>query len=102
MTKEEYTKRYNEIQKEKHAEIEKLAIEYAESNNPVKIGDVVTDRCQRIKVETIKAPLSVIEPHCVYSGPLLTKAGTPFKSGKRGRMSQYNLKMINGKPIWWS
>ena len=99
MTKDEYTRRYDEIQKAKHAEIDRLAYEYAVSNNPVKIGDIATDHSQTIEVQTIQAPYSVTKPQCVYSGPLLTKAGKPFKTGKSGRMFQCNLKMINGKPI---
>jgi len=51
MTKEEFDKRKQEIEKEKECELKKLRIEYAHSNRKYEIGDIIEDHYHRIKVE---------------------------------------------------
>lgn len=69
-----------------------LACEYALSNNPVKVGDLVFDNSDSIKVETIKVDISRLggPPSCLYVGPKIKKDGTPTKDGKYASVYQSN------------
>jgi len=75
---------------------EKLKIEvikkYCLANNPVKIGDVVTDLSDTIKVEKIGFYLTTMEPCCIYTGQKLKKDGTPTKKIETIRVYQSNMK----------
>ena len=101
MKKEEFQKRQIEINKVAKKAYFDLGIEYAKSNNSVKVGDIVVDHYQTIKVEKIifcsRTVFSSVLPCCMYKGIFLTKAGTPYKTGKTGIIHQCNLKNINGE-----
>ena len=97
MNFKEYENKKNEIQKRAKAEISKLSIEYAMSNWPVSIGDIIKGDKHTIKVEKINISSGISKkPHCLYSGPRVTKAGKMFKSRENSCIYQYDIKEING------
>lgn len=80
-----------EVLKQRHdKEIKKLKREYALTNNPIKIGDIVTDGYSTVKVEKIVVYLNN-PPCCVYRGPELNKNKTVKKNGKITDIYQTNL-----------
>jgi hypothetical protein len=64
---------------------------YALSNNNVKIGDIISDKTNTIKVETIGIYLSSI-PQCIYTGIELTKQGLPNKKKTKIKICQENIR----------
>ena len=93
MTQEEYKSKLNEINKDYELKLKSLDKDYAFSNNPFKIGDIVTDHIGSIKIEEIKAYLSRFPyPCCVYYGIELTKKGEPYKKGTKRKIYQSNIK----------
>lgn len=95
MTKEEYNKRLFELKEELYKKEKELAKEYALSNNPYKVGDILQDHYQIIMVEVIgwtNATLSEF-PECVFYGTQLTKMFVPKKRQDISpRMYQSNVK----------
>ena len=87
---EDYKARLKEITKEAENRIRKLKLEYASSNAPAAVGDVVTDRLGSILVESIKIYPSD-PPQCVFYGRKLTKKLVPTKDGKTRGIYQQNL-----------
>lgn len=87
-----------EATKEKHKkELNSIMREFAFSNNPVKVGDMVSDRLnQTIKAEKVGLYTNEEFPCCYYCGPGYTKAGKPFKDGRIERIFEDNIIMING------
>jgi len=95
MEKKEYQLRLKILQEKAEQEELKLAEEYAFSNNPYKIGDVITDHYHTIRIKKIKYVISFQNndnPSCYYSGPVLTKAGNIAKSQIANFMYQSNIK----------
>lgn len=92
MTKEDYKKRADELYREYRQKQRELDKEYALSNNEVKVGDIVSDNSQTIKVEGIIIDSSYYgcTPTIHFEGIRLTKKLIPFKSGERGCV--YNVK----------
>jgi hypothetical protein len=68
-----------------------LAKEYADSNNTVKIGDIVKDHIGSVRVEEIKYNLRSIRPDCVYFGQELKKNGEPKKRVSKRMVYQMNM-----------
>lgn len=65
---------------------------YAQLNNPVKEGDVISDEHTTIRVREIGFNLSMAPvPTCYYTGPMVKKDGTPFKSPVDATIWQENL-----------
>jgi hypothetical protein len=96
MTQEEYKSKFLGINNDFQVKLKSLAKEYAISNNPYKIGDVVTDHMGSIKIEQIKfyfstLPNSSLFPSCTYFGIEVTKRGEPKKGGKKRSVYQENL-----------
>jgi hypothetical protein len=94
MTKEEYQSKCDEH----HLKIKSLAKEYALSNNPYKIGDIVNDHTGSIKIEKILlrrkwfiAKREFEYPQCIYIGVELTKKGEPNKRGYKRSIYQSNI-----------
>lgn len=85
MTKEEYIKRIYEIKCKCQDEINALGVEYAKSNNPHKVGDIIHDHIGSIKIERVQIVLSANvsisfnESYCRYYGIQLKKDGSPMK-----------------------
>lgn len=72
-----------------------LAKEFAFANNPYKIGDIITDHNNTIKIDTIKWAMGryweTELPYCVYYGVALKKNGTPNKKGTIEAIYQTNI-----------
>jgi hypothetical protein len=94
MTKDEYKSKFDEINNDCQLKLKSLAKEYAISNNPYKIGDVVTDHMGSIKIEQIQFTLGGGKyiPECAYTGIELTKKGEPNKRGTKRRIYQSSIK----------
>lgn len=93
MTKEEYKSKVIEINNDRELKLKSLAKEYALSNNPYKIGDIVTDHIKTVKIEKIQFTLGGLQspPECVYTGIELTKKGEPNKKGNKRSVYQSNI-----------
>ena len=81
----------NEEKKQKIAQIERVALlqkkavyrEFALSNAKYKIGDIVGDATDIIRVESISYSEYCGDISIYYYGPLLTKKGEPRKDGAK-------------------
>lgn len=81
----------NEEMKQKIAHIERVALlqkkaiyrEFVESNAKYKIGDIVGDDSDIIRVEQIAYSIYHGDISIYYYGPLLTKKGEPRKDGAK-------------------
>lgn len=81
MTKEEYIRLKNELNEEFKERLRDLGKKFALSNNDVKVGDIVSDRCNTIRVEEIcVSGLLTTLPKVYYYGTRLTKNLEPFNS----------------------
>jgi hypothetical protein len=89
---EEYKKQLDEMHRRHRQEEKELAARYVESINVVKVGDMVTDHMQTIKVEEVTPYGNVSSPSCYYTGPRYAKTGLPFKSGERANVFLFNVK----------
>ena len=94
MTKEEYESGLAALEKEYKAKCNELARNYAMSNNPYKVGDILQDHYQIIKVERIGYGTNLRGlPECWYRGTQLTKKLEPKKRQDLDpRMVQSNVK----------
>ncbi len=95
MTEDEYDSQKIKVEKENRKRLLALSKEYAFTNNPIKIGDIIKDHTCKIKVEEIKfSSNSMMQklPECVYFGSRLKKNNKPFMNGERGIIYQSNLK----------
>ena len=95
----EYTALRLEIQEKHKAELNALAVKFAKANNPVKIGDVLTDHYQTMVVDDIVISMHRTQPGCIYHGYVLTKKGVFRADMKRATVYQSNLRTINGAKI---
>lgn len=101
MTKEEFNRNKRAIEIKCEVEMKELIKEFATQNNPIKVGDIVTDHYHTIKVEHISYrswQYGGKYPECVYKGVLLKKDGTPYKSMKYSDAYQSNVLFINQQP----
>lgn len=70
----------------------KISFEYATSNNPYKLGDIITDGSNRIKIEKADVRISTSGiPTCVFRGPLVKKDGEQYQNGKWEEVWQTNI-----------
>ena len=93
MTKEFFNERMKEIKAKFELEKDHLYINFANANNPYKVGDIVTDHTGSIKIEKIKTYFDgYTEPCCVYTGVEYTKKGEPNKKGNKRSVYQRNIK----------
>lgn len=92
MTKEEYKEKTEQLYKEYKSNQRELDVEFALSNNEVKIGDVVSDSLSTIIVEDIRvdSAWSGHLPMVYFYGTRITKKFVPFKSGEKATV--YNVK----------
>ena len=95
MTKEEYSNEVERIKAECESALKVLAKNYALSNNPVKIGDLVEDHMRLIRVERFGVRIWNA-PQMVYYGKVCKKDGTQMKREKEVCVIQSNIKKING------
>ena len=97
MDKIEFERRKKELWRMYEEKLYNLACECASENNPVEIGDIVTDHFHTIKVECMRA-VSDTFPYMKYFGTELTKKGEPKKRQEQTPVHQINIQFINGKP----
>ncbi len=99
MDLKEYRKKVEEIDHARDSAFHKLASEYAFSKNIVKRGDIVSSAHNSILVDVIRfhVPYRLGFPECTYVGPKAMVG--PSKNGDQDRITQTNLKKINGKTI---
>jgi hypothetical protein len=97
MTKQEFDDKIKEIERKMKLEKRELYNEYALSNNPHKVGDIVSDHKGTIKIEKIKIVLGFRKeyPECVYIGSRLRKDLKPFKSGEHDFVYQSNMEVVS-------
>lgn len=99
--KEEFLKAEKVLKEEFEAKKKQLLKELAFSNNPVKIGDIITDHYKTICVEELLYDYNLGTPFsCMfYRGTRLNKKGKPMKLGADDNIvAQTNIREINGKP----
>lgn len=90
----------NEEMKQKIAHIERVASlqkkavyrEFVLSNAKYKIGDIVGDSTDIIRVESISFTEFHGDISIYYYGPLLTKKGEPRKDGAKRAVFEANIK----------
>lgn len=76
MTREEYRERLKHIHDDCKRRCKELAKEYALSNNPYKVGDIVEDDIGKLKIERIEPVIYLGDiPFCSYYGIELRKDG---------------------------
>lgn len=101
MNREEYLKAKKILEEEFEAKKKSLAREFACTNNPVKIGDIITDHYKTIRVEKLLCGYDYGSrfPCMYYRGTRLSKKGEPVKrDADDNRVSQTDIRQINGKP----
>ena len=97
VTPEEYYTEKKILEHKHKTKVLLLNRQYAMAHNPINIFDIIQDRYQILKVESIQAVTYPGEfPQCMYSGCLLTKKLIEFKSLERGRILQQSVQKING------
>ena len=82
MNKEELKKVLKKLQEEYYLKIKDLKKTFALSNNPYKVGDIISDHIGTIKIESIGVYINGLNdglPECTYHGPELKKDLTPKK-----------------------
>jgi hypothetical protein len=92
MTLDEMKEEIKKIEYESSLLIKKVQKQYAMSNNPYKLGDIIEDHLCKIKIENIKYAVLYGIPSSVYYGTLIQKNGKPFKNNKQDCIYQTNIK----------
>jgi hypothetical protein len=95
MDKQEYIEKLKAIDDDAKKAKAAISKEFAMSNNPVKLGDIISDHASTIVVDHIGLGYSCGMPECVYRGVALTKKLVPKKNGSSEKIWQSNLKMEN-------
>lgn len=83
------------LEKEYDLELWELRSEYALSNNPYKVGDIIEDSTDRIKIKWIEIVSNTdFEniPQCVYYGTFLDKNNEPEKTQKKRGLEQSRVR----------
>lgn len=94
MTPEEYKEKLEKLKTDFEINKRNLAKEYAFSHNTYKIGDVITNGVNCIKIDKIKYSMGRFGslPECVYEGPLLKKDLTERKDKQLGCVYYSHIK----------
>lgn len=101
MNKEEFIKAEKALKEDFEEKRKQLAREFAFSNNPVKIGDIITDHYKTIRVLKFLWGYNFGSqmPCMFYRGTRLNKKGEPMKrDADDNRVVQTYIREINGKP----
>lgn len=101
MNKEDYLKAMKVLEEECEIKKKHLARKFVCSNNPVKIGDIITDHYKTIRVEQFLCGrnFGYTFPCMFYRGTRLNKKGEPMKrDADDNRVAQTDIREINGKP----
>lgn len=93
MTQEELKEKIAAIDRQSALQKKAAYFEYVKENAKYKIGDVVSDNSDTIRVEriafNIKGPGEV---SIYYWGPALTKKGEPYKDGRKRAVFEWAIK----------
>lgn len=94
MTKEELRERRQALYVEYENKKKALLIEYAQSNNPYKVGDIITDHIGKARIEGIDGvyPLMDDTACMVYNCINLTGKGEINKREPKRKVYQCNIK----------
>lgn len=92
MTLDEMKEEIKKIEYESSLKIKAIQKEFAMSNNPYNIKDIIEDHLCKIKIENIKYAVFYGVPSSVYYGTLIQKNDKPFKNNKQGCIYQTNIK----------
>jgi hypothetical protein len=96
MTPQELQVSLEQLEKDYEEKRKNVIKEYALSNNPYKVDDIIEDHAERIKITKIL--ISVNSKCCVYEGVRLKKDGTPYKNNTNSRIFQHNITTTSPKP----
>jgi len=88
---EEMNQRIREINSKAEIECNKVRKEFAEANNPFKVGDIVEDHIGKLKIEEVKYSFMWGVPTCRFLGVELKKDETPMKRQTGRIVSQNNI-----------
>ena len=93
MDKSQYNERLKNIESSYQQEKKELAKAYAFANNPYKVGDILRDHFQTLKITYIGWGFGTFNdfPACTYQGVILKKDLTPRKDLMNGVMWQNNV-----------
>ena len=95
MTIQEYKEKQKELKAEYTKKGQALDIEFANANNPYKVGDIVTDHVGSIEVERISYGYSIDYVPCViYIGTELKKDGTKKKNDSVRNVYSTNIRKV--------
>lgn len=101
MTKEELKKKLTKAAEKFEEEKQAILKQCAEENCDIKIGDIVTDHFQTIKVEKMTYYYDYVRqmPEMIFYGANCKKDGTISKRQKptQAPVYQTNVKFVNGK-----
>lgn len=92
MTAEKYKKQVSELKEKHQIELRKLAVAFANANNPYKKGDIIEDHYQKgkiIDIHLFNDPWGL--PTCSYTCIEVKKDNTPKKGDKKITIYQTNI-----------
>lgn len=80
MTEQELKERLSQIEKDYELAKKNAYIDYAASNNPYKIGDIIKDHIITLKIKGWTYYIAWGKSECVYNGEVLRSDGKPAKN----------------------
>lgn len=94
MTKQELNEKIKAIEIEADHQKHLAYKQYAAENAKYKIGDIVSDGMDTIRVEAINFSSYLGDFSIYYYGPLLTKQGVPRKDGEKRAVFESEIKNV--------
>lgn len=95
MNKEQYKLELEVLKKKYEKAKNDLAKKYALSNNPYKIGDIVTDHYHSVKIEKIGVYIGISQvPECVFYGKDVNSKGIELKRQTGNPVHQSNIGLL--------
>lgn len=93
MNKEEYYAKITQLERQHQQALKELGKEYALSNNPYKVGDLICDHIGKGRILSFKVHISFRDlPQIVYRCANLTQKGTINKREPERDIYQSNIK----------
>ena len=101
MTKQELENKLKRLNQEFEEKRLLVYQQYAQENNPVKVGDIIQDHIGKGVVTRIEVYFGWCDvPECKYMVEILNKDGSKTKRAEKERwVFQSNIKIINGNDI---
>lgn len=95
MTLDEFNKAIEQAVVDCENQKKKLLIQFCKANAKFKVGDIIEDHSERIKVEKIMSSWGFGDPQPCYEGVVLRKSdNTPKQSGHKRTVYQNNVVKI--------